>query len=187
MKHLLLIFIPAFVFISSCDFKTSDSQSFTIAFGSCNKEDQPQPMWKEILNHNPDLWVWLGDNIYGDSQDPQVLQKKYQTQLEKDNRSRITAIKSPLKIGFTTYLSFIAIGLIPLTVYVWDLIVGFPGHLFFWTSILTSLAFILIGFLKTYLTRTSKLKGISETLILGMIAATVAYYVGDILEALISA
>jgi len=82
MKHLLLIFIPAFVFISSCDFKTSDSQSFTIAFGSCNKEDQPQPMWKEILNHNPDLWVWLGDNIYGDSQDPQVLQKKYQTQLE---------------------------------------------------------------------------------------------------------
>lgn len=113
--------------------------------------------------------------------------KIYQTQLEKDNRSRITAIKSPLKIGFTTYLSFIAIGLIPLTVYVWDLIVGFPGHLFFWTSILTSLAFILIGFLKTYITQTSKLKGVSETLILGMIAATVAYYVGDILEALISA
>jgi VIT1/CCC1 family predicted Fe2+/Mn2+ transporter len=111
----------------------------------------------------------------------------YKNLLEKDNSSKIRDTKSPLKIGFTTYLSFILVGLIPLTVYVWDLLAGFPGHLFFWTSILTSLAFILIGLLKTHVTQTSKLKGVSETLVLGMIAATVAYYVGDILEALIAA
>lgn len=94
--------------------------------------------------------------------------------------------KSPFMMGLVTYMSFILIGLIPLLVYVWDYVVGFDGNLFVWTSILTSLAFIFIGFLKTYVTQTSKLKGILETLILGVLAATLAYFVGDILENLIS-
>ena len=93
--------------------------------------------------------------------------------------------KSPFKIGLSTYLAFVCIGLIPLSIYVWDFLWVFPGHLFIWTSILTSLAFIFIGLLKTYITETRKLKGILETLILGAIAATVAYFVGDILEALV--
>ncbi|WP_299157827.1 VIT1/CCC1 transporter family protein [uncultured Tenacibaculum sp.] len=63
---------------------------------------------------------------------------------------------------------------------------GFPGNLFIWTSILTSLAFIFIGFFKTYITQTSKLKGILETVILGMFAATVSYFVSDIIEGIIT-
>jgi VIT1/CCC1 family predicted Fe2+/Mn2+ transporter len=94
--------------------------------------------------------------------------------------------KSSVKIGLTTYIAFVCIGLIPLLVYVWDFIIGFPGHLFLWTSILTSFAFIFIGLLKTNITGTSRIKGVSETLILGIIAATVAYFVGDILEAIVS-
>lgn len=97
----------------------------------------------------------------------------------------IATDKTPFKIGLSTYLAFVCIGLIPLSIYVWDFFWVFPGHLFIWTSILTSLAFIFIGLLKTYITETRKLKGILETLVLGAIAATVAYYVGDILEALI--
>ncbi len=92
MKQLLIIFIPAFVIISSCDTQTSEAQSFTIAFGSCNKEDQPQPMWEEILNYNPDLWIWLGDNIYGDSKDPEVLREKYQTQLENSSYKKFIGV-----------------------------------------------------------------------------------------------
>lgn len=111
---------------------------------------------------------------------------KIQKQLDEAPFTEFSFGKSPLKIGLTTYLSFITIGLIPLTVYVWDLIGKFPGNLFIWASILTSFAFILIGFLKSYITKTGRLKGILETLILGMIAATVAYYVGDLLEAIIS-
>ena len=94
--------------------------------------------------------------------------------------------KSPLMMGVFTYASFISIGIIPLIVYVWDYIFGFPGNLFLWTSILTSVAFILIGFLKTYVTQTSKIKGILETLVLGILAATLSYFVGDLLESLIS-
>lgn len=93
--------------------------------------------------------------------------------------------KSPIAMGAVTYLSFVLIGLIPLSVYVWDYLGDFPGNLFFWSCILTSVGFIAIGFLKTYVTESSILKGIFETLILGAIAAVVAYVVGDILESII--
>lgn len=93
--------------------------------------------------------------------------------------------KSPFAMGAVTYLSFVSIGLIPLSVYVWDYLGDFPGNLFFWSCILTSAGFIAIGFLKTYVTESSILKGIFETLILGAIAAVVAYVVGDILESII--
>ena len=104
----------------------------------------------------------------------------------KDELFMSEETKSPIMMGFVTYLSFILIGLIPLTIYVWDFIWGFPGNLFLWTSIFTSMAFVFIGFLKTYVTQTSKVKGILETLILGIIAATVSYFVGDVLEGIIS-
>ncbi len=52
-----------------------------IAFGSCSKQDLVEKqLWDEINNEKPDLWIWLGDNIYGDSEDPSVLKEKYQKQ-----------------------------------------------------------------------------------------------------------
>lgn len=104
----------------------------------------------------------------------------------KDELMMSEETKSPFMMGLVTYISFISIGLIPLLIYVWDFISTFPGNLFVWTSIFTSIAFIFIGFLKTYVTETSKIKGILETLILGILAATVSYFVGDILEGIIS-
>ena len=104
----------------------------------------------------------------------------------KDELKMSEETKSPLMIGFVTYASFILIGIIPLIIYVWDYVGDFPGNLFVWTSILTSIAFVFIGFFKTYVTQTSKLKGILETLVLGILAATVSYFVGDILEGIIT-
>lgn len=94
--------------------------------------------------------------------------------------------KSPYLIGFVTYVSFISIGLIPLTIYLTDYFSPFQGDLFVWSSILTAAGFILIGWLKSYVTQTNIFRSIFETLILGAIAAFVAYYVGDLLEQLIS-
>lgn len=37
-----------------------------IAFGSCNRDELPQPLWPVITKHRPDLWIWAGDNIYAD-------------------------------------------------------------------------------------------------------------------------
>jgi alkaline phosphatase D len=39
----------------------------SIAFGSCAKHWQPQPIWDAVIAHNPDLWLFLGDNIYADT------------------------------------------------------------------------------------------------------------------------
>lgn len=52
----------------------------TIAFGSCDRQDLPQDIWKAVAQHQPDLWIWTGDNIYGDSDDMKVLLDKYKLQ-----------------------------------------------------------------------------------------------------------
>lgn len=91
--------------------------------------------------------------------------------------------KSPFKMAGTTFISFIILGFIPLIAYVYDYLV--PGkniNLFLVSSVLTTLAFTFIGFLKSYVTQTNKLRGILETLLLGGIAAVLAYFVGDVLE-----
>jgi len=48
-----------------------------ISFGSCAKQDQPQPIWDAIVAGAPDLFILLGDNIYGDTNDMRVLREKY--------------------------------------------------------------------------------------------------------------
>lgn len=94
--------------------------------------------------------------------------------------------RSAFSIGFVTYISFILIGIIPLIIYVVDFINPLDSNLFFIASVLTALGFIFIGWMKTYITKTSPIKGILETLLLGGIAALVSYYVGDLLEGLIN-
>ena len=94
--------------------------------------------------------------------------------------------KSPFKMGLVTYVAFILIGLIPLLTYVWDYFYPIDGNLFLITSVLAAIGFIIVGFFKTYVTETTVWKGVLETLLLGAIAATVAFYVGDLLEHLIT-
>ena len=48
-----------------------------IAFGSCAKSDKPQPIWDAVLAAEPDLFVFLGDNVYLDTRDPAVMRRKY--------------------------------------------------------------------------------------------------------------
>lgn len=93
--------------------------------------------------------------------------------------------KSPFQTGLYTFISFLIIGLIPLLVFVADYINIDVTHKFLWSSILTGIGFIIIGFLKSKVTNNSVIKGISETLLLGALAALVAYFVGDFLEQII--
>ncbi|MFZ5781573.1 MAG: alkaline phosphatase D family protein [Pseudomonadota bacterium] len=37
-----------------------------IAFGSCADQKKPQPIWDAILAYRPDLFIFMGDNVYGD-------------------------------------------------------------------------------------------------------------------------
>lgn len=62
---------------------SSASQIQTIAIGSCNRQGAPQDYWSVIGDRRPDLWIWLGDNVYGDTDDMSVLKAKYD--LQKNN------------------------------------------------------------------------------------------------------
>jgi len=106
--------------------------------------------------------------------------------LMKEELEMVQEDRSPFWIGSMTYSSFILIGLIPLVIYVVDYFNPVEGHLFLISSILTAIGFIIIGWLKTYVNKTSIIKGILETLILGGIAAVVSYFVGAFLEQLIA-
>ena len=103
----------------------------------------------------------------------------------KEELGMMEESKSPFMMGLMTFISFILVGLIPLLVYVWDYFSKIDGNLFMIAAILTSIGFIIIGFLKTYVTETNRWVGVLETLLLGALAAGVAYFVGDILEKMI--
>lgn len=68
----------------------ADRFTQTIAFGSCNHENDPQGYWELIGKNEPEIWVWLGDNIYGDSDDPGVLKAKYDRQLSSPEYEAFT-------------------------------------------------------------------------------------------------
>ena len=48
-----------------------------IVFGSCVHQDKPQPFWDAVVGMKPDLFIFAGDNIYGDTVDMDVLRAKY--------------------------------------------------------------------------------------------------------------
>ncbi len=48
-----------------------------IAFGSCSSQNKEQPILNAAAEKKNDLFVYLGDNIYGDTEDMNVLLAKY--------------------------------------------------------------------------------------------------------------
>ncbi|WP_073097824.1 VIT1/CCC1 transporter family protein [Cyclobacterium lianum] len=108
---------------------------------------------------------------------------RWVNEMMKDELNMMEESKSPFKIGLATLISFIIVGFIPLTVYVWDYFYPASFDVFFWTCLLTGVAFLVVGTLKSWANQTGILKSLLETLSLGLVAALVAYYVGDFLEA----
>jgi alkaline phosphatase D len=49
----------------------------TIGFGSCARQERPQPIWDTIHAAHCDAFVLLGDNIYADTTDQAVFRSKY--------------------------------------------------------------------------------------------------------------
>ena len=94
--------------------------------------------------------------------------------------------KSPLLIGLATLTSFILVGFIPLLIYVVDFIWEVQGQLFLYACLLTSIGFIFVGAMKSIVTKTHWVRDILNTLLLGALAAVVAYFVGDLIESIIN-
>jgi alkaline phosphatase D len=86
MKKLFTIGILGTLAMTGCHTSkinntATDSKTVTtIAFGSCSDQKRPQPLWDDILAQKPEVWIWLGDNIYGDTENMDTLQAKYDKQ-----------------------------------------------------------------------------------------------------------
>ncbi|MEQ9167865.1 MAG: VIT1/CCC1 transporter family protein [Fulvivirga sp.] len=90
--------------------------------------------------------------------------------------------KTPSKTAFATFLSFNLVGIIPLLAYIFAQFMDLNrDNLFLISCLSTAAALMFVGFLKSKVTEKSFLKGIMETLILGGMAAFLAYYVGEVL------
>lgn len=79
-----LAFLLAFV-LGATNLFAQDAETVVerIAFGSCTREYKPQPLWPAIRECKPNLWIWLGDIVYGKATNLPDLARRYQT--EKEN------------------------------------------------------------------------------------------------------
>ncbi|MCH2023003.1 MAG: alkaline phosphatase family protein [Saprospiraceae bacterium] len=70
------------------EFKVT-SNTYRIAFGSCSKQTKSQKILNTVLQYKPDLFIYLGDNIYGDTRDMDVLRSKYEKLGKKPEFKRL--------------------------------------------------------------------------------------------------
>ena len=104
----------------------------------------------------------------------------------KEELEMIKDDRPPWKRGLVTFIAFNLVGFIPLSAYAFaGFIDASASDLFVVSSFSTAVALALIGTLKGLVTEQRLIKGIIETVLLGGIAATIAFFVGDILEKLL--
>jgi alkaline phosphatase D len=54
---------------SSLILSNVENETYVIGFGSCITEKREQPIWKAINDEGVDEFFFMGDNVYGDSED----------------------------------------------------------------------------------------------------------------------
>lgn len=84
MQKQNLIFVILMIMLFSCnessipeEVNATSPTIVKIAFGSCANQDLPQPMLNVAVEKQADVFVYLGDNIYGDSHIMDTLIAKY--------------------------------------------------------------------------------------------------------------
>ena len=55
-----------------------DPSDLVIAFGSCSNQNIKNVAWEAILTHDPKLFIWGGDIVYADSEDPNRIRGAFQ-------------------------------------------------------------------------------------------------------------
>ncbi len=69
-----------------------------IAFGSCISQNNPQEVWYTVDSFKPDVFVFLGDNLYGDTEDMTVLRQKYEMLFGKEPLQKFLAHTKTLAV-----------------------------------------------------------------------------------------
>lgn len=91
MKIVIPLLVVYCIFSCTPSPKTVTPPVTKIAFGSCGHEDHDLPIFDVVVNHKPDLFIFLGDNIYGDTKDMEVLKHKYSMLASKSSFQNLKA------------------------------------------------------------------------------------------------
>lgn len=94
--------------------------------------------------------------------------------------------KNPVKSAIATFVSFLVIGIIPILSFVFAIFFPYFAESQFTLSILlTACAFAIIGFVKGEVVRKHPIISAVETIVIGGVAAILAYLVGVFLKGII--
>lgn len=91
----LVLLLALFVGATSAFGEDAGPPLQRIAFGSCNREYKPQLLWKPIRECQPDLWIWLGDIVYGRADNLTDLERRYRAQ---KNQPEYKALREQCRI-----------------------------------------------------------------------------------------
>lgn len=94
MKAIKFSLLLALAMLSACrpaEPEALATPTFTIAFGSCGHQDHPLPIFHEVVKQDPDLFIFLGDNIYGDTYSMDTLRAKYNRLTRKESFQALKA------------------------------------------------------------------------------------------------
>ena len=108
-KNIYLILLV--ITITSCNYNTdtysSKKETTTVipiakndalfAFGSCSNQAFEEQMWDEINFNKPEVWIWGGDAVYSDTEDPEYMKEQYR--IQKSNIGYQTLLKQTTVIG----------------------------------------------------------------------------------------
>ncbi len=117
------------------------------------------------------------------------LSEKADQQLEaKQNNKQHEANETPLAASIATFISFVLVGFVPLSIYIIDYVfsLGLGESALVYSIILTLSAFAAVGYLRAVVTKIDKSKSMLETLGLGVAAAVISYTLGTVLEKIIT-
>ena len=73
-----IVILSILIILASCTAQKKEAPVTRIAFGSCGHQDDPQPVLGIAAEQKPDAFIFLGDNIYGDTDNMDTLRAKYQ-------------------------------------------------------------------------------------------------------------
>ena len=76
---LSLVCLVSFLSVLFTATSTAQAERSRITLGSCNKQNSSQKIWNSIASEKSDLFLYLGDTIYADTDDMVKKIKIYET------------------------------------------------------------------------------------------------------------
>ena len=107
----------------------------------------------------------------------------------REEKELLEPPKSAFAVGLATYLAFVLVGLMPLLVYIIDYLVDTglnDSTIFGISALVAAVCFAGIGWLKGFVAQEKKNRSILQTLMLGTVAAGLAYLLGFYLEKIVT-